>query len=340
MNTSEHDFMVKSVVSFYSEDAIHEAKILLFEECIETKLRLKTYRNDEKAKRDCEDIIVKFNEVGSDCPRFVAADLSNVPVTTSDAFDLAKLSKNIEYVLNLESRVSESFATLSCLQIDFKSILHKCNKIDMLTDEIMALKLSIAAKDGGLPLTQSSNSVVNYGDLDSQSDVSSVKSESSDDELQVLDADDEREEPSQETVKPKVVKHTTSREHYSKMTEGGFKLVTNSGKQSRTFTNSSLKHKHHVSQHGKNNKFCSVFVSNLTTNTKPADVVSFLHKKHNRNFKVVPIPSKFNDCVSFKVVVPVEMKEAMLDKGNWTKNVYLREFFENSRGLASLSAKY
>ena len=155
-----------------------------------------------------------------------------------------------------------------------------------------------------------------------------------------MDADDEREEPSQETVKPKVVKHTTSREHYSKMTEGGFKLVTNSGKQSRTFTNSSLKHKHHVSQHGKNNKFCSVFVSNLTTNTKSADVVSFLHKKHNRNFKVVPIPSKFNDCVSFKVVVPVEMKEAMLDKGNWTKNVYLREFFENSRGLDSLSAKY
>ena len=82
MNTSEHDFMVKSVVSFYSKDAIHEAKILLFEECIQTKLRLKTYRNDEKAKRDCEDIIVKFNE-GSDCPRFVVADLSNVSVTTS-----------------------------------------------------------------------------------------------------------------------------------------------------------------------------------------------------------------------------------------------------------------
>ena len=209
----------------------------------------------------------------------------------------------------------------------------------MLTDEIMALKLSIAAKDGGLPLTQSSSSVVNYSDLDSESDVSSVKSESSDND-QVLDADDEREEPSQETVNPKVVKHTTSRKHYSKMTEGGFKLVVNSGEQSRIFTNSSLKPKHHVSQHGKNNTFCSVFVSNLTTNTKSADVVSFLHKKHNRNFKVVPIPSKFNDCVSFKVVVPVEMKETMLDKGNWTKNVYLCEFLENSRGLASLSAKY
>ena len=122
MNTSEHDFMIKSVVSFYSEDAIHEAKILLFEECIETKLRLKTYRK-EKAKQDGEDIIVKFNEVGSGCPRFVAADLSNVPITTSDAFDLAKLSKSIEHVLQLESQVSDSFAALSCLQVDFKSIL-------------------------------------------------------------------------------------------------------------------------------------------------------------------------------------------------------------------------
>ena len=205
MNTSEHDFMVKSVVSFYSEDAIHEAKILLFEECIETKLRLKTYRK-EKAKQDCEDIIVKFNEVGSGCPRFVAADLSNVPITTSDAFDLAKLSKSIEHVLQLESQVSDSFAALSCLQVDFKSVLQRCNKIDVLTDEIMALKLSIAAKDGGLPLPQPASMpiVENLVDIDSQSDISSVKSESSDDELLVLDADDKQEEPEQEPNQPKV----------------------------------------------------------------------------------------------------------------------------------------
>ena len=94
-----------------------------------------------------------------------------------------------------------------------------------------------------------------------------MKYKSSDDELQVLDADDEREEPSQETVKSKVVKHTTSREQYSKITEGGFKLVAHSGMQSRTFPNSSLKPKHHASQHSRNNRFCSVFVSNLTKNT-------------------------------------------------------------------------
>ena len=85
---------------------------------------------------------------------------------------------------------------------------------------------------------------------------------------------------------------------------------------------------------------CSVFVSNLTTDTKVSDVVSFLREKHNRHFKVVQIPSKFNDCVSFKVVVPFEMKDTRLDKRNWKKNVYIREFFENSRSLASLSAKY
>ena len=176
MNTSEHDFMTKSLVSFYSEDAIHEAKILLFEECVETKLRLKTYRNDQ-AKHDCEDIVIKLNEVGSNCPRFVAANLNNVPITTSDAFDLAKLSMNIEHVLRLES-----------------------------------------------------------------------------DELLVLDADDEQEEPAPVLTKQKVVKQRTVRDHESKMTEGGFKLVGNSGKSSRTFTNSSLKHQQQAPQHGRSNK--------------------------------------------------------------------------------------
>ena len=339
MNTSEHDFMTKSLVSFYSEDAIHEAKILLFEECVETKLRLKTYRNDQ-AKHDCEDIVIKLNEVGSNCPRFVAANLNNVPITTSDAFDLAKLSMNIEHVLRLESHVSDSFATLKCLQGDFSSILKRCSTIDMLADEVMALKLLIAAKDGGLPLPQPDTSTEKKSDIEMESDDSSVFSETSDDKLLVLDADDEQEEPAPVLTKQKVVKQRTVRDHESKMTEGGFKLVGNSGKSSRTFTNSSLKHQQQAPQHGRSNKYCSVFVSNLTTDTKSADVVSFLHKKHGRRFKVVQIPSKFNDCVSFKVVVPVELKDIMLDKRNWTKNVYVREFFENSRGLANLLAKY
>ena len=110
-DTLKHDFRVKSLVSFHSEDAIHEAKILLLEECTNTRLRLKTYINDE-AKGDCEDVVITLNEVGSNCPRFLPADLSNVPITTYDAFHLAKLSMNVEHALRLESHVSDSFATL------------------------------------------------------------------------------------------------------------------------------------------------------------------------------------------------------------------------------------
>ena len=89
--------MAKSLVSFYSDNAIHGAKTLLFEECVETKLRLKTYRNDQ-AKHDCEDIVIKLHEVGSNCPRFVDANLNDVLITTSEAFDLAKLSMIIEHM--------------------------------------------------------------------------------------------------------------------------------------------------------------------------------------------------------------------------------------------------
>ena len=78
MNTTEHDFIVKTVGDFYSEDDIHEAKILLFEECIETNMRLKTYRT-EAAKHDCVDIINKLNEVGAKLPNICCCKLKSYP---------------------------------------------------------------------------------------------------------------------------------------------------------------------------------------------------------------------------------------------------------------------
>ena len=127
MNTTEHDFIVKTVGDFYSEDDINEAKILLFEECIETNMRLKTYRT-EAAKHDCVDIINKLNEVGANCPTFVVANLNHIPITTADSFDLSKVCRNIEMVRKLENSVTNSFATLSCLQSDFHIVLKKMFK--------------------------------------------------------------------------------------------------------------------------------------------------------------------------------------------------------------------
>ena len=105
MNTSKHDFIVKTVVDFYSEDDILEAKVLLIEECIETNMRLKTYRT-EAAKHDCVDIINKLNEVGANCPTFVAVNLNHIPITTADPFDLSKICRNIEMDQNLENSVT------------------------------------------------------------------------------------------------------------------------------------------------------------------------------------------------------------------------------------------
>ena len=60
----------------------------------------------------------KLNEIGAICPKFVAANLSHIPITTADSFDLSKICRNIEMARNLENSVTNSFVTLSCLQSD------------------------------------------------------------------------------------------------------------------------------------------------------------------------------------------------------------------------------
>lgn len=353
MNTSEHDHMVKSVVSFYKEDDIHEAKILLFEECQETKSRLKTYKID-KATKDCTDIINKFNEVGSQCPKFVAADLTNVPLVTPDAFNLAKLSLDIEAVMKLESHVSSSYAALSCLQTDFNTVLEKCSKIDMLIDEIAALKMSMSAKDSCLTLTE-----VTAVPADASS---VIPSESSDDSSS---CDGDVESAADDAAPPRVAPRPAPRHNVKgrkvvpagdderrTMSEGGFTYVEMARKNiaksnsTRIFTNSSLK----PSQKNKTNNslktvsrkrpdssnYSAVFISNLTPDTKPADITKYLHSKFERHFKVFQIPGKFKDCSSFKVVTQDALKGALLNKENWAPGVYVREFYDKAGGAARL----
>ena len=351
MNTTEHDFIIKTVVDFYSEDDIHEAKILLFEECIETNMRLKTYRK-EAAKHDCVDMINKLNEIGANCSTFVAANLNHIPTTTADSFDLSKLCRNIEMVRKLENSVTNSFATLSCLQSDFSVVLKKCSKIDLLIDEMAALKLSIAAKDGGLPLESSVSSAKDLQTDDNSSssgtEVSDTETESeSDDEFPSLNHENNNDDLQSTHVDNPPATHKHPPIPDDSMTDGGYQLVGNGGKPyKRVFTNSAIRSKQRqqagglkAAQRGHNNNYCSIFVSNLTTDTKSCGVTDFLFKKYQLRFKVIQIPSKYKDCVSFKVVIPCNMKDSMLDKKNWTRNVYLREFYENSRSLATLSAQ-
>ena len=86
---------------------------------------------------DCRDMLNKLNKVGLDnCPSFVAKSMNRLPMTTPDAFNMAKLSKDIASVLKIENNVVTSFYALSCLRKDFKYVMDKCASIDILTKQI------------------------------------------------------------------------------------------------------------------------------------------------------------------------------------------------------------
>ena len=72
----------------------------------------------------------KLNEVGLDnCPSFVAKSMNQLPMTTPDAFNMAKVSKDIASVMKIEDKIITSFYALSCLQKDFKYVMDKCASI-------------------------------------------------------------------------------------------------------------------------------------------------------------------------------------------------------------------
>ena len=107
-----------------------------------TTIRLKSY-NKDASKLDCRDMINKLNEVGLDCPTFVAKSVDKMPLATPDAFNLAKISKDISEVLKIENNVMTSFYALSGLQKDFKYVMDKCANIDVLSAKLDALQTSI-----------------------------------------------------------------------------------------------------------------------------------------------------------------------------------------------------
>ena len=130
------------MAEFYTNNEIIAAKTLLFESCTETALRMKTYRVDA-AKLNCRDIITKMNEVGVNCPVFVAANLAKLPIITADAFNLVTMSNDISSVLNIEQNVDNSLATLACLQ----NVLEKCSKIDNIAKDLNNLKSAVEKRN-------------------------------------------------------------------------------------------------------------------------------------------------------------------------------------------------
>ena len=74
-------------------------------------------------------------------------------------------------VLKIEESVTSSFATLTCLQMDFQSVLDKCKKIDDLAEQTSCIKAMIERKNARrIILSDSTDSVsVSLTDADGDS---------------------------------------------------------------------------------------------------------------------------------------------------------------------------
>ena len=145
ITTTSYDFVIKSVTSFHKKEEISVAKMMLFAEC-DTTTRKRNY-NIDAARLDCQDIINVFNEAGLNCPTFVFQNIVKLPIATTDAFNLAKLSKDISDVLRIEESVMSSYATMTCQQTDFQSVLNQCKKIDVLAVQIACVKTMVEKRN-------------------------------------------------------------------------------------------------------------------------------------------------------------------------------------------------
>ena len=150
--------------------------------------------------------------------------MNNVPLATSDAFDLTKMCRNIESVGKIENSGSDSFANLSCLEADFSEVLKKCTKIDTLIDEVVALKLVIEAKDSSPssePATETKDESNSEAD-DEADDEADLESDSESDSVRISDASDNDNRHMTPVVPNSQPVTNNNKTENDRMTEGGY----------------------------------------------------------------------------------------------------------------------
>ena len=348
MDNINHDYIVKTVADFYNENNIHTAKTMLFGCCKDTALRFKSYRMDA-AKLDCRDIITKMNEIGTECPTFVAKNVSLLPPTTADMFNLTKITNSIKDILKIESTVVESFGIMGCLQKDLDTMLEKFKVIDNLVQSVDAMKLAVDKRSARRIIeSESSSSDSDSGDetISDSSSIDDVPNSNSPADLSVTDATD-----GTDVLNSPLRLRDGLANRNALMTEGGFHMVKS---KDHVVVNSNYNVSHpgqdvpklravrparrdYNSQHGGgrgsgggshyNNGRCDIFVSRLQPSTSARDVVINLKSKFNRNFRVEQLQTKYDHYASFKVTVPLTFKKNLLNKDNWDDNhVFVKSF--------------
>ena len=84
-----------------------------------------------------------MNKNGTECLTFVSKNISLLPVTTVDAFDLSKIPNIISEVVKLEPTVLDSFGILGCLQRELGIIMEQFKVMDSLIQSVDEMKLAV-----------------------------------------------------------------------------------------------------------------------------------------------------------------------------------------------------
>ena len=131
-NTS-HDMVNKAVCDFYSDAEIESAKRLLFEECDKIKVsgtRYKKRQGLSKCSNSIQDMIARLNEAVCDVPTFVARDLANIPPSSLDFYDLAKITRELNNLKSSAGDFATAVTMMKMLHQDVQSISSKLSAFE------------------------------------------------------------------------------------------------------------------------------------------------------------------------------------------------------------------
>ena len=137
IDTLDVQTIINLCTNFYSDELIDSSKKLCFKIFKDNEnITLRKRQGRDKSINNIRDIISIFQTLGSDIPKFVAADLSNLPPITVNSIDvsgfLTKLSDLQTEMCNIKSRVDTQDVTSNNIS----------NLVKNNTDNILTLKVA------------------------------------------------------------------------------------------------------------------------------------------------------------------------------------------------------
>lgn len=338
MASSPHDLLCKVVNDFYGEDDIETSKYLLFDSCKGSSRLIK--RKGVSKKQNVQDIINRLNESGSEAPIYVAKDLSNLPVTSLESYDLAKMAKELN---GLRKELSSVTKLLLSTLSNLNELNERMNVQAASTNSIsvnLVEEVTETWPTNSVDLTLSPPAVPNPA-LDVDAEVAPNAEDVPDPapDVEAAPTGSADTEGTSTTHIPESSPNNSHPPRGSLDTEG---FTTVRGRQRPTFSSVASRPKQNSetarSTHSiraapshhprKKSSDADLFITRLHSDTTTHDVLCHIKSQIGSNrVTVIQLKTKFDSYTSFKVCVPMNKKLVVEDSKNWPEGVLVKRFF-------------